>query len=82
MLAGLHSGLLWDAGLGGAQGLYAKVRWNGNEDRWCEIPLGGNDVLVAVQAGDRIDEARRIMERHGARCFLDTARRAGDAPAS
>jgi len=75
LLFALRDGALWGAALGGGFGLYSKIRWNPEEDRWCEIPLGGDDILVVVRAGRRFDEARGILERHGARCFLDTATR-------
>lgn len=75
LLFALRDGALWGAALGGGLGLYSKIRWNPEEDRWCEIQLGGNDVLVVVRAGQRLEEARHILERHGARCFLDAAKR-------
>lgn len=78
LLVGLYGGALW-GGFAAAFGrLVAKVRWNDAEDRWCEIPLAGGDILVAARAGDRVDEVRRVMERHGARCFLDQAKPAQD----
>ena len=75
LLLGLRDGVLWGSFLGAASGLLAKIRWNDAEDRHCEIPLGGSDLLVVVQAGERAAEVRRVLEAHGARCFLDQARR-------
>jgi hypothetical protein len=75
LLLGLRDGILWGSFLGAASGLLAKVRWNDAEDRHCDIPLGGSDILVVVRAGDRAEEVRRVLEAHGARCFLDQARR-------
>lgn len=74
LLVGVHGGAVWGAVLGGMGGLLAKVRWDADEDRWCEIPLGGGDILVVARAGTHASEARKIMERHGARCFLDQVR--------
>lgn len=74
LFLGVYGGTLWGAFVGAVGGLAAKVRWNDAEDRWCEIPLGGGDILVVARATGRADEARTIMERHGAKCFMDMAR--------
>lgn len=79
LLIGLYGGVLWGAILGGLGGLAAKVRLNADGDQWCEVALGGGDILVAARAGVDAPEAHRIMERHGARCFVDLARRANAA---
>ncbi len=78
-VAGLLAGGLWGAFFGGLGGLLAKVRWNADEDRWCEIPLKSNEILLTVRAGGRGDEAHRILQTYGATCFLDPTQRAASA---
>jgi hypothetical protein len=79
LLIGLEGGAIWGANLGGYDGLAVKVRTDTEQDRWCEVPLEGGDVMIAAridrQTGPRTDEVRRLMEQHGARCFLDQAQR-------
>ncbi|HET7768719.1 MAG TPA: hypothetical protein VFN74_08070 [Chloroflexota bacterium] len=71
LLIALEGGALWGALLGGYGGIALKLRTDEAADRWCVVPLGGTDVLVAASAGARRDEIKRTMLRHGARCFLD-----------
>ncbi len=78
-VAGLLAGGLWGAFFGGLGGLLAKVRWNADEDRWCEIPLKSNEILLTVRAGGRGDEAHQILQTSGATCFLDPHQHAGSA---
>jgi hypothetical protein len=73
LLVGVGGGAGWGSILGGAAGFSARVRLDDLEDRYCEIPLGGEDVLVVARAGDRIAKVREIMQAHGAKCFLDEA---------
>lgn len=75
LLVGGVGGALWGTFFGAFNGFTAKVRLDDYEDRWCEIPLQGGDILVVARAGDLAPKVREVMERHGARCFLDEARR-------
>jgi hypothetical protein len=79
LLVGAVGGSLWGAFFGTFGGVLAKVRWNIAEDRWCEIPLGGADILVVARAGGEDEAVRRSMQHHGARCFLDQATPAATA---
>ncbi len=78
-LAGYLIGALGAGGfgatMGGVTGLAARVRLD-HADRWCDIALGSEELLLVARAGDRAAQARAVMEHHGARCFLDTAERA------
>ena len=51
--------------LGAEAGLIARVRHDEEEIRWSEIPLGPDDVLVAVSAGTWSAEVRDIIRRGG-----------------
>jgi hypothetical protein len=79
LLIGLEGGAIWGAILGGYGGLAVKLRTDSEQDKWCEVPLGGGDILIAAridkQTGLGTDEVRELMEQHGARCFLDQAQR-------
>jgi hypothetical protein len=85
LLIGVPGGVLWGTMLGGLGGLIARVRWNDDEDRWCEIPLGGAEVLVVARTDDHhFDQVLKTMSARGARCLLDPelleqARREADA---
>jgi hypothetical protein len=62
-LAGV--GAFWGIVLGAEAGLIARVRHDEEEIRWSEIPLGPDDVLVAVSAGTRSAEVRDTISRGG-----------------
>jgi len=62
-LAGV--GTFWGMVLGAEAGLIARVRHDEEEIRWSEIPLGPDDVLVAVSAGTRSAEVRDAVIRGG-----------------
>jgi hypothetical protein len=67
----------WGAGgfgaiIGGATN-FMKVRLDDVADFWCEIPIEGGDLVLAVKAGEKAAKVRGIMSSHGARCFLDHA---------
>lgn len=73
ILVGIPGGAIFGAFAGVMGGLAAKVKLDDHADRWCEIPLQGDDILLVVRAGDRSAKVRAIMEGYGARCFLDEA---------
>ena len=73
LLVGAVGGAIWGSVVGSLQGLIARVRWNAGEDAWCEVPVGSEEILVVARAGGRGQQALRVMEQHGARCFLDQA---------
>ena len=75
LAVGLYGGAVWGTVLGGITGLAVKLRTDVDEDRWCEIPMGGTDILVVARADGRVNQVRQIMEQYGARCFLEQARR-------
>jgi hypothetical protein len=67
----------WGAGgfgaiIGGATN-FMKVRLDDGADVWCEIPIEGGDLVLAVKAGKKAAKVREIMTSYGARCFLDHA---------
>ena len=62
-LAGV--GTFWGMVLGAEAGLIARVRHDEEEIRWSEIPLGPDDLLVAVSAGAWSAEVRDIIVRRG-----------------
>lgn len=69
----------WGAGgfgaiIGGATN-FMKVRLDDVADVWCEIPIEGGDLVLAVKADKLAAKVRDIMSSHGARCFLDHATR-------
>lgn len=75
----------WGAGgfgaiIGGATN-FMKVRLDDGGDVWCEIPIEGGDLVLAVKAGPKAAKVRAIMSSHGARCFLDHATRDESASA-
>jgi hypothetical protein len=49
VLAAGTGGLLAGAVIGGLFGIIARVRRIPEEDRWCEVELGSDDVLVVVR---------------------------------
>lgn len=73
LFVGGVGGGLWGTFMGAIGGFTAKVKLDDYPDHECEIPLAGADVLVVVNAGDRASEARDLMQKHGAKCFLDQA---------
>ena len=62
-LAGV--GAFWGMVLGAEAGLIARVRHDEEETRWSEIPLGPDDILVAVSAGTWSAEVRDIIIHRG-----------------
>jgi hypothetical protein len=61
--------------LGGFAGLLARVHWNDDEARWCDIPVGSTDILVVARVdADRVDQVLMVMHRCGALYILDPAR--------
>jgi hypothetical protein len=73
LLVGLIPSMAFGAVMGSFAGLYQAVR--AAEERWQVYRLGEREILVASQPGSCIGlcaiEARRTMERHGARGFVD-----------
>jgi len=55
--------------IGGSAGIATRLEVD--DDRWCEIPLGADQLLLVAQAAGHGAAARDVMRRHGARCFLD-----------
>jgi hypothetical protein len=81
LLLGVSGGAWWGTLLGTLNGLIAKVRWDDNEDRWCDIPLGSHDILIIARTDDRhYDAVLRAMSQHGARCILDPTRLEANRP--
>jgi hypothetical protein len=86
LLLGASGGAWWGTLLGTLNGLIAKVRWDDDEDRWCDIPLGRHDILVIARTDDRhYDAVLKAMSQHGARCLLDprrveASRQSADSP--
>lgn len=66
-------GLVWGGVIGGLLGVITRVRRRPEEDRWCEVELGGDDVLVVVRVRDWAQEPRiaAVLEQAGARAVLD-----------
>jgi hypothetical protein len=74
-LSGLAFSLLqggfWGAFVGSFGGLVARVMAGAEEEHWCEIPVGGSEILLIARAGASFAEAHQVIHRHGARCFLE-----------
>jgi hypothetical protein len=69
------SGATWGSMLGGYAGLLARVHWNDDEDRWCDIPVGSTDILVVARVdADRAEPVLEVMHGCGALYILDPAR--------
>ncbi|MBV9323261.1 MAG: hypothetical protein JO352_05680 [Chloroflexi bacterium] len=66
-------GLIWGGVIGGLVGVITRVRRRPEEDRWCEVELGGDDVLVVVRVRDWSHEDRiaAVLNQAGARAVLD-----------
>jgi hypothetical protein len=71
LIAGGTSGAVWGTFIGAMSGFTAKVKLDDYQDRYCEIPLSGDDLLVVVDAGTRAAAARDVMVARGAKCFMD-----------
>jgi len=71
-LAGM-GGLLWGGVIGGLVGVITRVRRHSDEDRWCEVELGGSDVLLVVRVRDwsREPDIAKLLQGAGARAVLD-----------
>jgi len=67
------SGLLWGGTVGGLIGVVTRVRRYPNEDRWSELGLNENNVLVAVRVRDWAAEPEiaAMLKRAGATDVLD-----------
>jgi len=71
----LLSGAAWGSMLGGYAGLLARVFWNEDADRWCDILVGSTDVLVMARVdAHRADQVLEVMHECGALYILDPAR--------
>jgi len=72
LLAGT-GGLLWGATIGGLVGVITRVRRRSDKHSWCEVQLGGSDVLVVVRVRDwsREPQVADLLQRAGARAVLD-----------
>jgi hypothetical protein len=72
LVAGM-SGLLWGFVIGGLLGVITRVRRRPEEDRWCEVPIDSNDVLVVARVRDwsHEPEIAALMTAAGARCVVD-----------
>jgi hypothetical protein len=69
ILLGAGTGALWGMMLGAEAGLLAKVHSEEEEPHWSEIPLSHTDILIMVQARDRVAAVHEVIVRHGGRCF-------------
>ena len=67
------SGLLWGGVVGGLLGVVTRVRRQPDVDRWSELALDGQSVLVAVRVRDwaREPELAALLTRAGAVTVLD-----------
>ncbi|MBV9577587.1 MAG: hypothetical protein JO057_03235 [Chloroflexi bacterium] len=67
------SGLLWGGTVGGLLGMVTRVRRSPDVDRWCELELDANSVLVAVRVHDwsREPEIATLLTGSGAVAVLD-----------
>lgn len=77
LLIGALGGAMWGGFLGTEAGMLARVRWDPAEDSWCDIEMGGEEILVVVASDDpvMIDRARHLMEGKGARASWPGRRR-------
>ena len=66
-------GLVWGGVIGGLVGVITRVRRRPEEDRWCEVDLDSNDVLVVARVRDWSQEDRiaALLRTAGARAVLD-----------
>jgi hypothetical protein len=72
LLAGT-GGLVWGGVIGGLVGVITRVRRRPEEDRWCEVELGADDILVVVRVQDwsQEDKISAALSQAGARAVLD-----------
>jgi hypothetical protein len=72
LLAGA-GGLLWGGTVGGLIGVVTRVRRQPDVDRWCELELGDDSVLVVVRVRDwsHEPEIAALLTRAGAVQILD-----------
>jgi hypothetical protein len=61
----------WGALCGAWAGLLRKTHYNADEERWVEIPMQSDDVLVVIKPDHHYEEIHRILLANGARYFLD-----------
>lgn len=66
MLASLLAGAVSGAAAGGLMGMLIGLGLSESEARNLESAISKGGVIVTVRAGDRFDEATRILEAHGA----------------
>lgn len=66
-------GLLWGGTIGGLLGVVTRVRRRPDVDRWCELQLDEESVLVAVRVRDwsREPEIAALLTNAGALAVLD-----------
>lgn len=66
-------GLLWGGTVGGLVGVVTRVRRQADVDRWCELSLEDQSVLVAVRVRDwdHEPEIAALLTRAGAVSVLD-----------
>jgi hypothetical protein len=66
-------GLLWGGTIGGLLGVVTRVRRQPDVDRWCELALNDQNVLVAVRVRDWTHEAEiaALLTQAGAVSVLD-----------
>jgi hypothetical protein len=71
-LAGV-GGFFWGGIIGGLLGVITRVRRRPEEDRWCEVPVDGDEVLVVVRVEDwsREPQIAELLMHVGARCVVD-----------
>ena len=72
LLAVASGGLIWGAVIGGLLGVITRVRRRPEEDRWFEVPLNGDQVLVLARVRDWSQEAKiaALFEEAGALAVL------------
>jgi hypothetical protein len=77
LLAVGAGGLLWGGVVGGLIGVATRVRRQPNVDRWCELELGPDAVVVVVRVRDWANEQAiaALLVDHGAREVLDKLER-------
>jgi hypothetical protein len=73
LLAVGTGGLLWGGVIGGLIGVITRVRRQPDVDRWCELELEPDSVVVVVRVRDwaRESEIASLLKRLGAREVLD-----------
>jgi hypothetical protein len=66
-------GLLWGGAVGGLLGVVTRVRRRPDVDRWCEMELDEQSVLIAVRVRDwsREPEIAALLTQAGAVAVLD-----------